>query len=94
MRAHARPYQVVLITIDTLRADHLGCYGYGRDTSPTIDRIARENVMLDWVFSPVSFALSSHYSMMTSRYPSFHSVGFRGGGCADLLATEPTAALA
>jgi arylsulfatase A-like enzyme len=92
MRANARPYQIVLITIDTLRADHLGCYGYGRDTSPTIDRIANENVMLDWVFSPNSFALSSHYSMMTSRYPSFHSVKFRGGGCGDLEATEPTAA--
>jgi len=75
-----------------LRADHLGCYGYGRDTSPTIDRIANENVMLDWVFSPNSFALSSHYSMMTSRYPSFHSVKFRGGGCGDLEAAEPTAA--
>jgi arylsulfatase A-like enzyme len=92
MRAHARPYQVVLITIDALRADHLGSYGYGRDTSPTIDRIAGENVMLDWVFSPVSFALSSHYSMMTSRYPSFHSVQFRGSGCADLDSAEPTAA--
>ncbi len=92
MRAHARPYQIVLVTIDALRADHLGCYGYARDTSPTIDRIARENVMLDWVFSAVSFALSSHYSMMTSRYPSFHSVGFRGGGCGEMEAAEPTVA--
>ena len=92
MRAHARPYQVVLITIDTLRADHLGCYGYRRDTSPTIDRIARDNVMLDWAFSPISFALSSHYSLMTSRYPSFHSIQFRGGGCGLLDAPEPTLA--
>jgi|GEM_PF-2289347 len=48
--------------------------------------------MLDWVFSPVSFALSSHYSMMTSRYPSFHSVQFRNGGCGSLEAREPAAA--
>jgi arylsulfatase len=92
MRAHAKPYQVVLITIDTLRADHLGCYGYGKDTSPIIDRIANENIMIDWVFSPNSVALSSHYSMMTSLYPSFHSVQFRGGECGDLQAPEHTAA--
>ena len=92
MRANARPYQIVLITIDALRADRLGCYGYRRDTSPTIDRIASENVMLDWVFSPNSYTLASHYSMMTSLYPSFHSVGFRGGECGDLEAAEPTAA--
>ena len=48
--------------------------------------------MLEWVFSPISFALSSHYSMMTSRYPSFHSVQFRGGGCGSLSAPEPTLA--
>lgn len=82
----------MLITIDALRADHLGCYGYSRDTSPTIDRIADENVMLDWVFSPISIALSSHYSMMTSRYPSFHTVQFRGGGCGSLHAGESTIA--
>jgi arylsulfatase A-like enzyme len=92
MRANARPYQIVLITIDALRADHLGCYGYRRDTSPTIDRIARENVMLNWVFSPIPVALSSHYSMMTSRYPSFQRVQFRGGGCGSMEAAEPTLA--
>lgn len=92
MRAHARPYQIVLITIDALRADHFGCYGYSKDTSPTIDRIANENVMLDWAFSPISIALSSHYSMMTSRYPSFHTVQFRGGGCGSLHPAEATIA--
>lgn len=48
--------------------------------------------MLNWAFSPVPFALSSHYSIMTSRYPSFHSVQFRNGGCGSVKAAEPTAA--
>jgi arylsulfatase A-like enzyme len=82
--------------MDTLRADHLGCYGFRRDTSPTIDRLAAENIMLEWVFSPASCTLPSHYSMLTSRYPSFHSVGFRNGGCPSSEATgtagEPTVA--
>ena len=43
-RGPARP-NVLLISVDTLRADHLGCYGYGRPTSPALDRLALEGVV-------------------------------------------------
>ena len=41
---------VVLLTVDTLRADHLGCYGYHRDTSPYIDAFAQEGVLCEGMF--------------------------------------------
>jgi arylsulfatase A-like enzyme len=60
----------LFVTIDTLRADHLGCYGYSRPTSPEIDRLASESVLFDngWAHAP-----STRYSMpaiATSRWPS------------------------
>ena len=44
--------RVILFDIDTLRPDHLGCYGYGRDTSPAIDSIARDGVRFDNYYCP------------------------------------------
>ena len=65
----SRKKNVFLITIDTLRADHLGVYGYRRDTSPHIDRFARSNVLFknavaQWPKTSPSFA-----SMLTGRHP-------------------------
>jgi hypothetical protein len=51
---------VLLISIDTLRPDHLGCYGYGRDTSPAIDELAREGARFTTVVSPTSWTLPAH----------------------------------
>jgi choline-sulfatase len=61
---------LILVTIDTLRADHLGCYGYGRPTSPAIDALAAEGALFDngWAHAP-----STRYSMpaiATGRWPS------------------------
>lgn len=69
----ARP-NVILISVDTLRADHLGCYGYERPTSPTIDLLARRGVRFDQVFSQSSWTVPSHLSLLTSRYPHSHGV--------------------
>lgn len=69
----------ILITIDTLRADHLGCYGYLRKTSPAIDRLAEKSLFYEKAFSPVSYTTPSIVSMFTSRYPSFHHMGFMQG---------------
>lgn len=66
---------VVLICIDTLRADHVGCYGYSVQTSPNIDRLAADGVRFTNAFSQSSWTLPSHMSMMTSQYPSVHGVG-------------------
>lgn len=69
----------ILITIDTLRQDHLGCYGYLRKTSPTIDWLAERGLRYERVFSPIPYTTPSIVSMLTSRYPSFHHMGFLQG---------------
>jgi arylsulfatase A-like enzyme len=63
---------LIWISIDTLRADHLGFYGYGRPTSPVLDRLARESVVFDDAVAPASWTLPSLTSQFTSRYPSQH----------------------
>lgn len=69
---------VVLISFDTLRPDHLGCYGYGRDTSPNIDKLARESVVFTQAISPSPWTSPAHYSLFTSLNPSVHrNEGFR-----------------
>jgi len=65
---------VVLISIDSLRADHLGCYGNARDTSPVIDRVAREGVRFANAISPSSWTLPAHASLLTGRYVLSHGV--------------------
>lgn len=59
---------IVLIIIDTLRADHLGCYGYERDTSPNIDKLARNGVMFTQAISQAGFTLPSIASILTGKY--------------------------
>jgi arylsulfatase A-like enzyme len=65
---------VLLVSIDTLRADTLGCYGYRRNTSPAIDALAARGARFDRALSPSSWTLPVHMSIFTSRYPSFHGV--------------------
>ena len=61
---------VVLIIADTLRADHLGCYGYPRPTSPNLDRFARENLLFLKNRAQAACTFPSMNSLLTSRYPS------------------------
>jgi arylsulfatase len=65
-----RDCNVILIAIDTLRADHLGAYGYGRTTSPNIDAFAREGRVFTNFYSNSSWTLPSFSAMFTSLYPS------------------------
>jgi arylsulfatase A-like enzyme len=65
---------VVLITIDTLRADHLGCYGYKQSTSPNLDRFAKEGVLFQNAYSAVPITLPSHATMLTGLYPERHGI--------------------
>lgn len=60
---------IVVITVDTLRADHLGCYGYFRDTSPTIDALAAESVFFTNAVTTMATTLPAHLSLWTSRIP-------------------------
>ncbi len=63
---------VLLISIDTLRADRLGCYGSERETSPTIDQLAREGVRFETVVSTTSWTLPAHAAMFTGLYDPAH----------------------
>jgi arylsulfatase A-like enzyme/cytochrome c-type biogenesis protein CcmH/NrfG len=60
---------VVLITIDTLRADHLGCYGYKQIKTPNIDGLAADGARFERAFAVVPVTLPSHSSMLTGTYP-------------------------
>lgn len=70
--ASAGASNVLLIVIDTLRADHLSSYGYSRQTSPNLDNLANKGVLFDHTFASASWTLPSHASLMTGRYPSEH----------------------
>jgi arylsulfatase A-like enzyme/Tfp pilus assembly protein PilF len=75
----ARPQNVILITIDTLRADHLGCYGYARAQTPNIDRWAGQGVRFLNATSTTPLTLPSHSSIMTGTFPLEHGVRDNGG---------------
>ena len=66
------PTSVLLITIDTLRADHLGAYGYRRSTSPRIDALAREGVLFERAYATVPRTTQSVASLLTGLYPKHH----------------------
>jgi arylsulfatase A-like enzyme len=65
-----RPPNVLLVVVDTLRKDHLGCYGYSRDTSPNIDRLAEVAVRYDSAIAQAPWTTASLGSLLTSQYPS------------------------
>ncbi|MEQ1567052.1 MAG: sulfatase [Myxococcota bacterium] len=69
--APGRP-DVILLSIDTLRADHLGAYGYERDTSPFIDSLAATGVLFEDAWSPSSWTLPSHTTMLSGWLPIHH----------------------
>ena len=63
---------VILISIDSLRADHVGCYGYARPTTPNLDRLAAEGLRFDDHVSSSSWTLPAHASLFTSVPDSVH----------------------
>lgn len=67
-------FNIVLITIDALRPDHLSCYGYNRNTTPNIDKIAEGGIIFSNAISPSSWTLPSMVSLFTSTYPINHGV--------------------
>ena len=65
---------VVLVSWDTVRADHLSCYGYDRETTPHLDEWAQEAVLFETAISDEPWTLSGHASMLTGLYPKHHGV--------------------
>jgi len=70
----ARGPNLILVSIDSLRADHLGCYGYGRDTSPFLDRLAAEGARFEEAVSTTSWTLPAHAAMFTGLVDTTHGV--------------------
>jgi arylsulfatase A-like enzyme len=68
----ASRFNVVLLVLDAARAQQFGCYGYGRATTPEIDRIASEGVVFERAFTPAVYTLGAMSSVWTSQYPDRH----------------------
>jgi arylsulfatase A-like enzyme len=66
------PHSIIIIDIDTLRADHLGHYGYRRDTSPSFDALAAESTSFSWAFAQSPWTVPSQASILTGMYPTRH----------------------
>jgi arylsulfatase A-like enzyme/Flp pilus assembly protein TadD len=65
---------VLLISIDTCRADRLSCYGFNKKTTPNIDALAGEGMIFSNAISPIALTLPAHCSMLTGTYPLYHMV--------------------
>lgn len=70
------PRDVILISIDTLRASHLGCYGYGKPTTPNLDHFRQDAVLFQQAIATAPSTLTSHASMMTSLLSRQHGASF------------------
>ena len=73
-RATSRIDHVLLISIDTCRADYLGCYGRAQAMTPNIDAIAAEGCLFQNAVSPVPLTLPAHASMLSGTVPPYHGV--------------------
>ncbi len=69
---------VVLITIDTLRADHLGCYGFEQARTPVLDGLASDGVLFERAYAQVPITLPSHASILTGLLPPTHGIRLNG----------------
>jgi arylsulfatase A-like enzyme/predicted Zn-dependent protease len=81
---------IVVVTLDTVRADHLGCYGHRGGLTPALDRLAANAVVFDDASAAVPLTLPSHASLFTGRYPT--STGVRNNGAFVLPESETTLA--
>jgi arylsulfatase A-like enzyme len=80
---------VMFISIDTLRPDHLGCYGYESGSTPNIDRIAEEGITFGEAVAPSPRTGPSHISMLTGLYPNHHGATRNGESIAQQVLTLP-----
>src|SRR4051812_5913747 len=69
---------LLTITIDTLRADRVGAYGYTAAHTPTLDRLAHDGVLFTHAYATAPITLTSHASLMTGRYPPGHGARHNG----------------
>jgi len=75
----AEDFNYIVISVDTLRADRIGCYGFSGVKTPTMDAFASRGVKFERCFAQTPLTLPSHTSLFTGTYPSFHGVRDNGG---------------
>lgn len=80
------PPHLLLLTLDTTRPDHLGCYGYERDTSPQLDRLAAESLVYTRAYSTSSWTLPAHASLFTGKFVWSHGARYDPDG--ELILSE------
>lgn len=76
--------RILFFDIDTLRADHMGCYGYGRNTSPVMDQVAKEGICFDRYYCPNAPCLPSRASLISGQYGIHNGIVGHGGTAADM----------
>src|SRR5581483_4640329 len=81
---------VLIVTIDTLRADHVGCYGYTRVKTPNIDSLCADGVVFRLAYTPVPITLPSHTVIFTGTYPMLNGMHDFSGN--RLNSNQPTLA--
>ena len=87
--ARAERPNVLLVTLDTTRADHLGCYGYARPTSPALDAIANDGLVYTRAVAPGTWTLPSHASLFTGKVPTSHGARYDPNGSLVLTSAIP-----
>jgi arylsulfatase A-like enzyme len=70
----AEPHPTIVINLNAVRADHLGCYGYDRATSPNIDALAEESIRFEWAFAQAPDPAPSQASIVSGLYPTTHQM--------------------
>jgi arylsulfatase A-like enzyme len=83
-------WNLILVTLDTTRADHLGCYGHKDALTPTLDKLARGGVLFERAYTSAPFTLPAHASILTGLYPYQH--GLFNNGMSRLNDSLPTLA--
>jgi len=86
-----RPPLVLLITLDTTRADRLSCYGYSRATTPRLDRLAADALLFENALATSSWTLPSHATLFTGKLGSVHGAGYDAKGPLSLATALPGA---
>jgi arylsulfatase A-like enzyme len=84
-----RPPLVLLVTLDTTRADRLSCYGYSRGTTPQLDRLAADALLFENALATSSWTLPSHATLFTGKLGSVHGAGYDAKGPLSLAAALP-----
>jgi arylsulfatase A-like enzyme/cytochrome c-type biogenesis protein CcmH/NrfG len=79
LQRRLRGCNVILLTLDTLRADHLGCYGSARARTPGLDSLAAQGTLFERCIAQVPLTLPSHTTILSGTYPAFHRVRDNGG---------------